>query len=125
MITKAIKDELTTTFNAARLDGALRTHLLINNCLIRYIAISKPIGLFSAKLGHLLGRLQEIDYTNGKPMISSLVVNSNGFPGEGYFDNARALGITIPETRKAESLFWHSELNKLGVPPNAQILTTL
>ena len=42
-------------------------------------------------------------------MLSSIAVNVQGFPGEGFFNLALSLGKLAEESKEAEKVFWEEE----------------
>jgi hypothetical protein len=66
------------------------------------------------KTGHLLGEICDFEHSNGRPMLSALVVNktgkNKGLPGVGFFKLARHLGKLKPDSEKDEKPFWEQEM---------------
>ena len=84
---------------------------------ISYAEIFEIMGLrrgnYAAKeSGHMLGEINEQMHSEGKPMISALVVNQKEkMPGRGFFKLAVVLGkLTRRATRRREKVFWENEL---------------
>jgi hypothetical protein len=70
-------------------------------------------GNYAAKeAGHLLGEISEQMHSEGKPMLSAIVVNrQEGMPGSGFFKLAVQLGkLPRGATRQEERAFWEEEL---------------
>lgn len=69
-----------------------------------------------AKYHTHLSRVMEEDAAEEKPFRSALVINKElGRPGAAFFEKARQLGHTIPNTEADEIAFWKDQLKKLGV----------
>jgi hypothetical protein len=71
-----------------------------NGDLITYSEIAPLAGLDMenqadrTRMGEILGEISTFEHQNGRPMLSSLVVLAGiGYPGEGYFNLARHLGL--------------------------------
>jgi len=61
--------------------------------------------------GHLLGEISDFEHSNGRPMLSALVINKGTEkPGEGFFKLARHLGKLKSVSEKDEKPFWEQEL---------------
>jgi hypothetical protein len=61
-----------------------------------------------------LGRAIREDHAAGNPLRSALVINKQlGYPGQQFFEMARAVGISIGATQAAELAFWRNELWRL------------
>ncbi len=82
---------------------------------ITYQEIAQIIGLplrgghMAAEIGHLLGEISEDEFNAGRPMLSSIAVNVQRFPGPGFFKLARSLGKLSEESKQAENDFWEEE----------------
>jgi len=69
-----------------------------------------PKGQHMAKeVGHVLNEICEGEVNRGRPMLSALVVGSGGWPGAGFFECARTLGLLAPDDAD-ERAFWEIEL---------------
>jgi hypothetical protein len=67
----------------------------------------------SGQLGYLLGQvsLEELDVTEDRPVISSVVRSSRNEPSQGYWGFVeRDLAIRVPTSRREE--FWLEEMNR-------------
>lgn len=82
---------------------------------ITYQEIAKIMGLpmkgsyMGREIGHLLGEISEDEYNSGRPMLSAIAVNVQGYAGPGFFTLARELGKLKEESSEAESKFWEEE----------------
>lgn len=62
-------------------------------------------------LGELLREICKNEYCQGRPLLSAVVVRKNsGMPGNGFFREARCLGVYCGDDDKA---FWQGELHKV------------
>ena len=116
-----IAAEVKLCITTAKVQGALCKHLHDHHCFIRYRALASPLGMFSAGLGKYLGRIQDEDHANARPLLSSLVVGADGRPSAGYFEHARSLGYKIPRDKISEEDFWAEQLRVMGVATDAPI----
>ena len=80
---------------------------------ITYQEIAKIIGLplqgnlMGSRIGSLLGEISEDEVTHGRPMLSSVAVNTQRLPGPGFFALAKQLGkIRVGDDEKK---FWQAE----------------
>ena len=92
----------------ARLDAVLSA-LSLAQRTITYRELGKILGVFSAKLGAILGRRIQDDHANGEPLSRALIVNKNtGISSPGFFEMARSLGYTFSETEQ----FWREQCER-------------
>lgn len=63
-------------------------------------------------IGEILGNIVDEELTQGRPMLSAVVVGTEGTPGEGFYALAAKLGKFSGGTRKEELAFWESERDK-------------
>ncbi len=81
--------------------------------IIRYTELAPLVGLkrsgnhMGNEIGRLLREICENEHRAGRPLLSSIVVNSSGKPGPGYFEYARSLGKLPADGDEKE--FWESE----------------
>lgn len=65
---------------------------------ITYQNVAKIMGLpqqgnhMGSEVGYILGEISDEEVTNGRPMLSAIVVNAKGQVGPGFFILARKLG---------------------------------
>ena len=79
--------------------------------------VSSLQGLSPARGGlvaQALARITEEDHKAGRPLSTSVVVGSDGRPGEGFFNQARALGYSFERNDQEEFFFWKQQLKRLG-----------
>lgn len=80
-----------------------------------YQEIAKIAGLplsgnyMGREVGYLIGEISEDEHVNGRPMLSAIVVNTQGKPGPGFFSLARDLGKLQDDTPEGEHRFWEKE----------------
>lgn len=92
----------------ARLDAVLNA-LSLAQTTMTYRELGKVLGIFTAKLGAMLGRRMQDDHANGEPLSSALIVNRNtGVSSPGFFDMARSLGYTVGNTEA----FWGEQRDR-------------
>jgi hypothetical protein len=80
---------------------------------VTYQEIAKLIGLplegnlMGSQIGLLLGEISEDEVAHGRPMLSAIVVNTQGLPGPGFF----ALGKQLGKIKDGddEKKFWQME----------------
>jgi hypothetical protein len=88
-----------------RLDAVLNA-LCITQITLPYRDLAKILGVFSARLGAMLGRRMEDDHANQEPLSSALIVNRNtGISSPGFFEMARSLGYVIHDPQQ----FWQQQ----------------
>ena len=63
------------------------------------------------EVGQVLGEISRNEVECGRPMLSALVVGTNGIPGEGFRNYATELGRWDGEGDWKD--FWHSELKEV------------
>ncbi len=92
----------------ARLDAVLNALGVLQETLT-YRDLGKALGVFSAKLGAMLGRRMQDDHANGEPLSSALIVNRNtGISSPGFFDMACSLGYVFPNNEE----FWREQRDR-------------
>jgi hypothetical protein len=66
------------------------------------------------KMGELLGEISTYEHEHGRPMLSALVVLSGiGYPGEGFYNLARYLGLYHGQGEFADMEFFVQEVKKV------------
>jgi len=88
--------------------------------MLTYTGIARLAGLAQAgnpmatQVGRLVGEISEDEVTQGRPMLSALVVEKDtGQPGEGFFKLARDLKIFDRTSKSAKRKFLSKEKSKL------------
>jgi hypothetical protein len=82
---------------------------------VTYQELADLIGLpthgiaLGVKLGEYIGTISEDEVSHGRPMLSAIVVNVQGKPGEGFYWLARQLGKLKSEHPADEAEFFESE----------------
>jgi hypothetical protein len=91
-----------------------------NSALITYSEIAPMAGLNMesladrTKMGDLLGEISTYEHEHGRPMLSAVVVLSGiGYPGEGFYNLARYLGIYHGHDEFADMEFFVQEVKKV------------
>ncbi|GAA5531016.1 hypothetical protein [Herpetosiphon gulosus] len=80
-----------------------------------YGAIATLMGLppsgnhMGREIGIMLGEISEAEHAQRRPMLSAIVVNTNGMPGPVFFVLAHELGRYQGTTKDDEARFWHAE----------------
>ena len=86
---------------AARINGEFR-HL------------PQPYHARDRRLFQLLGEISTAEEAEGRPMLSAVVVRVDAWgPGKGFFNLARRLGHSFPNTPPGRAEFWLSELQRI------------
>jgi hypothetical protein len=92
----------------ARLDAILNALGVMQETLT-YRELGKALGVFSAKLGAMLGRRLQDDHASGEPLSSALIVNRNtGISSPGFFEMARSLGYVFNDNDQ----FWREQRDR-------------
>ncbi len=65
--------------------------------------------LMGKETGQVLGEVAEDEHSQGRPLLSAVVVGTSGRPGPGFFTLARQLGKIA--AGQDEDEFWRAELN--------------
>lgn len=91
-----------------------------NGELITYGEIAPLAGLNMesqgdrTKMGELLGEISTYEHEHGRPMLSAVVVQSGiGYPGEGFYNLARDLGIHHSHDEMSDMEFFVKEVKKV------------
>jgi hypothetical protein len=80
---------------------------------VTYQEIAKLLGWpvvgnwMGKEIGQLCGEISEDEVTDGRPMLSAIVVNTMGTPGPGFYALARQLGRLADDAD--EKKFWQDE----------------
>jgi hypothetical protein len=81
--------------------------------MVTYQEVAKLIGLplqgnlMGSRIGQLLGEISQGEVEKGRPMLSAIVINTQGTPGPGFFELAKDLGkIKDGDDQKK---FWQTE----------------
>lgn len=113
------------TESSAKYSGS-KEFLLVYGELIRtaqyqglttYQALAEIMGLpmkgshMGREIGRILGEIVEEEVSQGRPMLSAVVVGVGGSPGPGFYELARQLGRLQSDTKEEEYRFWQSELS--------------
>jgi|GEM_PF-264805 len=81
-----------------------------------YQALAQMAGLpltgsyMGSELGKLLGEIVEDEHRCGRPMLSAVVVGTDGRPHDGFFRLGQILGKLTEDSPDARRLFWDQEL---------------
>jgi len=74
----------------------------------------KPSGnLMGRETGEIIGAISANEVFHNRPMLSAVVVNTQGVPGGGLYDWAEKLGVYDPDAFGDEKEFWHEELKRV------------
>ncbi|MCK4324459.1 MAG: hypothetical protein KAW89_08020 [Armatimonadetes bacterium] len=83
---------------------------------INYSKLASLIGLDMSeppertRIGEILGEISRYEHEEGRPMLSAVVVHAaDGFPGKGFFNLARELGVYVGP----DDVFFCRELEKV------------
>jgi hypothetical protein len=73
-----------------------------------------PLEPHSSALAALLGHVNLLEYEEGRPLISALVIYKGGDaePGPGFWNFAKALGIDVGSGSQARLDFWSREVER-------------
>ena len=77
------------------------------------MGIPKRGNFMSKKTGEILGEISEAEHTAGRPMLSALVVRTDGYPGAGFGRLARRLGKLRDFSQARFRAFWADERNNV------------
>lgn len=78
--------------------------------------MGKPAGKkmgnhWAKETGHLLGEICDFENSNGRPMLSALVIRPDiGIPGKGFFELADEFGKLKSFSDYDKKAFWEQEL---------------
>ncbi len=61
------------------------------------------------EVGQILGEIAEDEVSQGRPMLSAIVVGVNGKPGEGLFSLAKEFGKLTDESEEGKQKFYEQE----------------
>ena len=61
-------------------------------------------------LFRILDRINRHEHRAGRPLLSAVVVGSQGMPGRGFFELARTLGLYVGD---GETQYWSEELERV------------
>lgn len=87
--------------------------------VVTYQELADLIGLplqgsyMGKTLAIFLGLISQEEAKHGRPMLSAIVVNVGGIPGEGFYPIAIQLGLPVGEGDTARHAFWESEKAKV------------
>jgi hypothetical protein len=91
-------------------------HAAQHRGLVTYQEIAKIMGLplsgnhMGKEVGWLIGEISEDEHVNGRPMLSAIVINTQGKPGPGFFGLAVDLGkLAEDDPTDVEQRFWEKE----------------
>ena len=65
------------------------------------------------EVGDVIGAISANEVEHGRPMLSAIVVNTRGFPGEGFYWLAEEKGLYNPADYANPEDFWHEEQAKV------------
>jgi len=77
----------------------------------KILHITQPGNYMGREVGQVLGEISRNEVTRGRPMLSSVVIGTNGIPGEGFRNFAVELGRW--NGQGDWKTFWHSELEEV------------
>ena len=84
---------------------------------IEYMTVARVMGItqtgnyMSKEVGQLCGELSYNEVNHGRPMLSAVVVRTDGKPGEGFFIFAKQIGRWNGRGDKMD--FWRSEIEEV------------
>ncbi len=64
------------------------------------------------RMGEDLGDISEFEFSQNRPLLSSIVVNVNGVPGVGFFEMANKVGLFDP-SKQSKKKFLKEEQDKV------------
>lgn len=64
------------------------------------------------EMGNELGDISEFEYSQGRPLLSSIVVNMNGTPGIGFYEMTEKVGLFDP-SKQSKKKFLEGEQQKV------------
>jgi hypothetical protein len=67
----------------------------------------------SLRLWGYLDDVNKFERLYNRPMLSALVINRNGLPGDGFFSLAREFGHEIEDDRDSKQRFWEEEVDRV------------
>lgn len=82
---------------------------------VTYQEIAKLIGLplsgnyMGSRIAGIAGEISTDEHHAGRPMLTSILVNTTGKPGAGFFRLARTLGRLESSDRVDELRYWEAE----------------
>ena len=87
---------------------ANKRELLIGYSIVFDLMKLKPGNYAASEAGHMLGEISERMHSEGKPMLSAVVVNQQtGMPGDGFFVLASMLEkLSSDATAEQREAFW-------------------
>ena len=67
-----------------------------------------------APLDYMLGHINLLEHERGRPLLSSVVVHKSGdyFPGVGYWNFAKLLGLEVGDSEAEQVKFWAQEFSR-------------
>ena len=84
---------------------------------IEYMPVAEVMGItqtgnyMGKEVGQMCGEISENEVSHGRPMLSAVVVKTDGRPGEGFFTFARQIGRWDGSGDKVD--FWRSEIQEV------------
>lgn len=83
---------------------------------VPYTTLATALGSPSVgQLADVLQAVMEECKSKREPLLSALVVNREGVPGEGFFKAARGLGYEVEHDPESEKAFWLWHLQRMGI----------
>ena len=77
----------------------------------KILHITQPGNHMSREVGQVLGEISRNEVEYGRPMLSAIVIGTNGVPGEGFQNFASELGRW--NGQGDWKVFWHSEMEEV------------
>lgn len=65
-----------------------------------------------SRMGDDLGDISEFEFSQGRPLLSSIVVNINGTPGVGFYEMAQKVELFVPSIQSKKK-FLEQEQEKV------------
>lgn len=115
---KEVSTHVESSISTALVLGIVLHHARTLRSLVKLQDIVSSLrGVGPARGGFVaqaLAQITEEDHKAGHPLSTAVVVGHNGRPGEGFFNQAKALGYQFERDDQGESFFWKQQLERLG-----------
>ena len=77
----------------------------------KILHITQPGNYMGREVGQVLGEISRNEVEHGRPMLSAIVIGTNGVPGEGFQKFASGIGRWNGEGNWKD--FWQTELEEV------------
>lgn len=65
------------------------------------------------QLGEILGAISKNEVDHGRPMLSAIVINTEGKLGGGFFPFAKQLGLLKSDDPAGQQAFWEAQKREI------------